>query len=58
MIEFRSGSLFQNLFAERGGPAATAMKFPSRQAAEDFMDKNEWIYLNGGMAVEAKRPSQ
>lgn len=49
IIEFRNGSFFQNLEAERGGPKETAQKFNSKQECIDFMNKNQWIYFNGGM---------
>lgn len=54
IIEFRSGSFFQNLEADRGGPASTAQTFASKKEAEDFMNKHNWIYFNGGMAVLRK----
>ena len=51
IIEFRSGNYFQNLKADNGGPAQTAMKFNSKEEAETFMRKHEWILFNGGMAI-------
>lgn len=51
VIEFRSGTFFQNLEAERGGPKETAQKFDSKQEAEEFMSQHEWILFNGGMAL-------
>ncbi len=54
IIEFRSGSFFQNLKADHGGPASTAQAFASKEAAENFMDQHNWIYFNGGMAVPRK----
>ena len=53
VIEFRSGSFFQNLEAALGGPRRTAWRFASEQKAEDFMDQHEWIIVNGGMVVPA-----
>jgi len=54
VIEFRNGIFLQNLAAERGVTRAFAMRFPSRQATTTFMDANNWIYFNGGMALELK----
>ena len=54
VIEFRSGNYFQNLTADNGGPMKTAQQFASKKEAEEFMDKNNWIYVNGGMAVRFK----
>lgn len=51
VIEFRSGSFFQNLKADRGGPMNTAQRFESKEAAESFMAEHWWILLGGGMAV-------
>lgn len=51
-IEFRNGSFFQNLEAERGGPKESAQKFESKADAETFMRKHEWILFNGGMALK------
>lgn len=54
IIEFRSGNFFQSLEAERGGPASSAQIFASKKEVEDFMDKHNWIYFNGGMAIAKK----
>lgn len=54
VIEFRSGNYFQNLTANRGGPLDTARVFDDKAAAQAFMDANDWIYWNGGMAVEVQ----
>lgn len=54
VIEFRNGSFFQNLEADRGGLLASAQKFNSKEEAEKFMDIHPWIYINGGMAFEIK----
>lgn len=51
VIEFRSGTYFQNLESERGGPKQTAKQFDSEAEANTFMRKNTWILGNGGMAV-------
>lgn len=51
VIEFRSGSYFQNLEADRGGRKDTAQKFASKEEVEAFMREHEWILFNGGMAV-------
>ena len=53
VIELRNGSYFQNLDADEGGPIKTAQRFDSKEAAEEFMDHNLWIYHNGGMAIPA-----
>lgn len=54
VIEFRSGTYFQNLEADNGGLMRTAQQFDSKKKAEEFMDKSNWIYFNGGMAVPFK----
>lgn len=51
VIEFRNGSYFQNLDAERGGPLATAQRFAREAAVREFTTEHEWILWNGGMAV-------
>lgn len=50
VIEFRSGTYFQNLEADHGGPKETAHKFASKAEAESFMNANQWMWFNGGMA--------
>jgi len=52
VIEFRSGTFFQDIEAEHGGRVQSAQRWDSKGAAEAFMDDNPWIYWNGGMAVE------
>lgn len=52
VIEFRNGSLFENLEADHGVTIDKAMKFSSKKEVEAFMDKHFWIYFNGGMAIE------
>lgn len=54
VIEFRSGAYFQSLIADRGGSLDTARVFDDKAAARTFMDANEWIYWNGGTAVEVQ----
>lgn len=54
VIEFRSGTFFQNLDADKGGPRETAQRFDTADAADDFMREHEWILFNGGMAVPAE----
>ena len=54
-IEFRSGSYFENLEAERGCTVDRARRWPSRDEAEDFMIEHEWLAFNGGMVVEVPR---
>lgn len=54
VIEFRSGTFFQNLEANYGGPATTAQTFVSKEEAEKFMDAHTLIYFAGGMAVLKK----
>lgn len=53
VIEFRSGSFFQNLDAENGGPKATAQRFESEDAAWEFMGAHQWMLFAGGMPVPA-----
>jgi len=53
VIEFRDGSFFQSLEADHGGPKATAQRFESIHAADNFMRSHEWILFYGGMAVRA-----
>ncbi|MBU0624722.1 hypothetical protein KKF05_00050 [Patescibacteria group bacterium] len=55
VIEFRNGGLFQNLEATNSGPLETAQRFETKEAAERFMQQNEWIYDNGGMVIPAVR---
>ena len=52
LIEFRSGSFFRDLADEHGSSRANARRFDSRQSAENFMRRHEWILFNGGMVVE------
>jgi hypothetical protein len=52
VIEFRSGSYFENLDAEHGCTIKHARRWPSREEAEHFMDQHVWILMNGGMVVE------
>lgn len=54
-IEFRSGSYFENLDAERGCTIERARRWHTRAAAERFMDRHEWILMNGGMVVAVPR---
>jgi hypothetical protein len=53
IIEFRSGSFFQNLEADHGGPRETAQRFTSTDEANAFMRTHTWIAFYGGMAVLA-----
>lgn len=55
VIEFRNGSFFQSLEADHGGPLETAQKFDSKEEAEELMNQNPWIYMNGGMAITMPR---
>lgn len=55
VIEFRNGRFFQNLEADNSGPLATAQVFPSMKAADSFMRQNDWIYMNGGMAMTLRK---
>lgn len=55
VIEFRNGSFFQSLTAERGGARETAQRFTSSQQAEDFMRRHGWILANGGMVLPAEK---
>lgn len=43
VIEFRSGSYFQNLAADRGGPKSTAQRFDSADDADAFMKDHPWV---------------
>lgn len=52
-IEFRNGSFFTTLEAERGGTLAQARVWPTRKAARKFADRHVWIYFNGGMIRRA-----
>lgn len=54
IIEFRSGTFFQNLEADRGGSAATAQTFASKEEAEKFMTDHTWILFAGGMVIPKK----
>ena len=51
-IEFRNGCFLQNLEADNSGPLETAQTFDSKAATEDFMNKHNWTWLNGGMPKE------
>lgn len=52
VIEFRSGSYFRDLAADRGCAVDHAHRWSTRYEAEAFMRKHEWIIFNGGMVVE------
>lgn len=54
-IEFRSGSYFENLDAEHGCTVERARRWETREEAERFMRRHEWILMNGGMVVEVRR---
>lgn len=54
VIEFSSGTFFQDLGATRGGPVITAQKFRTKHLAVEFMEAHSWIYFNGGMAIECQ----
>jgi hypothetical protein len=56
VIEFRSGSFFQDIEAECGGRVQSAQRFDTKKEAETFMDQNKWLYVNGGMVVECEFP--
>ncbi len=56
VIEFRSGSFFQDIEADYGGRVQSAQRFDNKDEAEAFMNANQWIYFNGGMAVEQEFP--
>lgn len=51
IIEFRSGTYFQSLEADRGGPRESAKRFVTKNDGERFMHEHEWILINGGMLV-------
>jgi hypothetical protein len=50
-IEFRNGSFFQTPEADYGGPLKTAKTFGSKQETEKYMNQHNWVYINGGMAL-------
>jgi hypothetical protein len=56
VVEFRSGSFFQNIEAGCGGRVQSAQRWDTREEADAFMNHNPWIYFNGGMAVEHELP--
>lgn len=56
VIEFRSGTFFQNIEAAHGGRVQSAQRFDDQTEADTFMDENPWIVFNGGMAVEREFP--
>lgn len=49
LIEFRNGSYFQGLYAERGGRAETAQRFGTAETAYWFMRQHEWILPYGSV---------
>lgn len=51
VIEFRSGSYFQNIESRSGGPMKTAKQFASVDEADQFMSEHVWILFNGGMVI-------
>lgn len=51
VIEFRSGRFFQNLEAEHGGPASSAQRFLTRDAASRLIEQHDWMTFNGAMPV-------
>jgi hypothetical protein len=55
VIEFRSGSFFQSLDADNGGPAKTAQQFATYAEADAFVDAHTWIAFNGGMPYPLER---
>ena len=52
LIEFRSGSFFRDLDADRGTSRKDARRFASRAEALRFMRRHDWIVFNGGMVIE------
>lgn len=56
VIEFRSGSFFQNIEAAYGGRVQSARRFDTKKEVDAFMKVNWWIIFNGGMAVEREFP--
>lgn len=55
VIEFRSGSFFQSLDADNGGPTKTARRFASYDEADAFIEAHTWIAFNGGMPYPLER---
>jgi len=53
IIEFRNGSFFRCLEDDNGCKREDAKQFKSKEKANSFMRKHEWIRFNGGMVVEA-----
>jgi hypothetical protein len=51
LIEFRNGSFFRSLDAERSCDEQQARRFSSKEEAEGFMSRHPWILFNGGMVV-------
>ncbi len=58
VIEFRSGSLLQNLQSNNGGARATAQVFSTRNEAEAFMRRHDWILFNGGAVISSDRSAK
>jgi hypothetical protein len=56
VIEFRSGTFFQDIEAAHGGRVQSAQRWDTKEEAEKFMDDNPWISFNGGMAMEREFP--
>lgn len=55
VIEFRSGSYFQSLSAPGGCSIKDAMRFPSKVAADGYINSSDYLAMNGGMAVPDPR---
>ncbi len=58
VIEFRSGSFFQDIEADYGGRVQSAQRFDSEKEADAFMFENQWILFHGGMPVEREFPDE
>ena len=52
VIEFRNGRFLVTLDADSSGPFILAMRFASREDAEQLMRENEWILFHGGCVLE------
>lgn len=52
VLEFRSGSYFVDVDADRGGPLSKAARFDSQESATAWFESHApWVWFNGGMVV-------
>ncbi len=52
VIEFRNGRFLVNLDADNSGPLRLAMRFATREDADNLMREHEWILWHGGAVLE------